>query len=79
MANPRGRPPLDCTVTQIHLTLSLHEGRDDDVLIFFSDIPARKRAIAVLAALRAGGIIFNTVKNESKDDFEEDLDDFLFG
>ena len=50
----RGRPKLDCKVHQIRFTLSLREGEDDDLIFFFSDIPERRRAAALKAALRAG-------------------------
>lgn len=48
------RPPLDVTVHQIRITLSLHEGDDDDLIAFLSDLPFRGRSAAVKEMLRKG-------------------------
>jgi uncharacterized protein with von Willebrand factor type A (vWA) domain len=50
------RPRLDCEVYPVKLTLSLREGEDDDLIAFFSRIPPRGRAKAVVTALRQGGV-----------------------
>lgn len=52
----RGRPALGVSVVQIHLTLCLHAGQDDDLIWYFSHLPLRRRAAAVKSALRTGGI-----------------------
>lgn len=51
-----GRPPLAVVVQRIQLTLSLREGEDDDLIAFFAHHPPRKRAQAVVVALRQGGV-----------------------
>jgi hypothetical protein len=48
----QGRPRLEMRVHTFHLTLSLREGEDDDVIAFFARQPARGRARALKAALR---------------------------
>jgi hypothetical protein len=78
MANLRGRPPLTCNVMQIRLTLSLREDRDQDLILFFRDIPERKRALAVKVALRSGGVMIEP-EGESVDDDVDSFDNFLFG
>lgn len=46
--NGPGRPRLETPVHTFHITLSLREGEDDDVIAFFARQPAR----ALKAALR---------------------------
>lgn len=48
------RPPLDVTVHQIRITLSLREVDDDDLIAFLSDLPFRGRSVAVKEMLRKG-------------------------
>lgn len=49
--NGPGRPRLEMPVHTWHITLSLREGEDDDVIAFFARQPARGRARALKAAL----------------------------
>jgi hypothetical protein len=51
-----GRPMLEMAVQRIQITLSLREGEDDDLIAFFAHHPPRKRAQAVVVALRQGGV-----------------------
>ena len=64
----RGRPKAvtenwDC---QIHLRL--HVGEDDDLIGFLSAIPMGRRALALKAALRSGGLQTAGFADESLDD-----------
>jgi hypothetical protein len=45
--------------------MRLHPGVDDDLITFFAQIPARRRAQAVKAALRAGGMAAYAVAEEA--------------
>ncbi|MBN1936838.1 MAG: hypothetical protein JW934_19410 [Anaerolineae bacterium] len=38
------------------IKLRLHPGEDDDLIAFFEAVPPRRRAQAVLVALRSGGL-----------------------
>ncbi len=74
----RGRPVFtgqnwDC---QVHLRLRV--GEDDDLITFLRQIPVRRRASAIKAALRSGGMSLNQVANDnSEDELLSSLDDFL--
>ena len=52
----RGRPPLERDVIRVQIKLSLHVGRDDDLIEFFESLPSGTRATAVMAAMRSGNI-----------------------
>ena len=75
----RGRPKLDCKVHQIRFTLSLREGEDDDLLFFFSDIPERRRAAALKAALRAGGVSLKAGSVPTIDGLDLTIQGLVFG
>jgi hypothetical protein len=75
----RGRPRLTCHVRQIRFTLSLREGEDDDLLLFFADIPERRRAAALKAALRAGGISLKAGSVPITDDLDLTIQGLVFG
>lgn len=75
----RGRPVLPGTVTQVHLTLILRTGRDDDLLQFFGSLPARRRVAAVKSALRAGGMVLSTSTETGDAELDEDFSDLVFG
>jgi len=79
MGSKRGRPKLDCKVHQIRFTLSLREGEDDDLLLFFADIPERRRAGALKNALRAGGISLNNGFAPDSDDLDLTIQGLVFG
>ena len=79
VGSKRGRPKLDCKVHQIRFTLSLREGEDDDLLLFFSDIPERRRAAALKAALRAGGVSLKTGYVPFSDDLDLTIHGLVFG
>jgi len=79
VGSKRGRPKLDCKVYQIRFTLSLREGEDDDLLFFFSDIPERRRAAALKAALRAGGVSLKTGSVPTSDDLDLTIQGLVFG
>ncbi|MHB8135984.1 MAG: hypothetical protein ACYDH1_17375 [Anaerolineaceae bacterium] len=74
----RGRPKLDCKVHQIRFTLSLREGEDDDLLFYFSDIPEWRRAAALKATLRAGGISLKAGSVPITDDLDLTIQGLVF-
>ena len=76
----RGRPCLAATVHTIHITLSLREGVDDDLIAFFAQHLPRKRAQAVITALRQGGVREEMIVGLAFDEAEliAALDDLLF-
>lgn len=74
----RGRPPSGSPTRSFHIHLRLREGEDDDLIAFLEGMPARKRAVALKAALRAGGMQAPGMPDASdEDDLAEALDDFL--
>ena len=79
VGSKRGRPKLECKVCQIRFTLSLREGEDDDLLFFFSDIPERRRAVALKAALRAGGVSLKAGSVPTMDDLDLTIQGLVFG
>jgi len=79
VGSKRGRPKLNCKVYQIRFTLSLREGEDDDLLFFFSDIPERRRAAALKAALRAGGVSQKAGFVPITDDLDVTIQGLVFG
>lgn len=79
MPGRRGRPPLQCQVFSIHVTLNLRDGEDADLLCFFTSIPPRRRAAALKAALRAGGMTASAVDSALDDELSEAVANLLFG
>lgn len=74
----RGRPisavpTWDC---QIHLRLRV--GEEDDLIAFLRNLPPRRRAAALKAALRTGGMGLGPLEaDNSEDELLATLDDFL--
>lgn len=79
MPGRRGRPPLQCQVFTIHITLNLREGEDDDLLRFFTNLPPRRRAAALKSALRAGGIAVPADAVALEDELSNAAASLLFG
>jgi hypothetical protein len=50
---------------ECHIHLRLRVGDDDDLIAFLSNLPPRKRASALKAALRTGGSIHSLVNDDS--------------
>jgi hypothetical protein len=75
-----GRPMLEMAVQRIQITLSLREGEDDDLIAFFAHHPPRKRARAVVVALRQGGVAMTGGVTPVIDEVElaAMLDDLIF-
>jgi len=75
---PRGPKPQEFVAWETHIHLRLRVGEDDDIIAFFNDLPNRKRASALKAALRAGGM---QAPHETNSDLENELisaaNDFL--
>lgn len=78
MPGHRGRPPLQCRVISLHVTLNLRAGEDDDLLHFFSTLPPRRRAAALKAALRAGGMTVTTAKSNQDAELADAAASLLF-
>ena len=56
----------------------LRVGEDDDLIAFLGQIPPRRRASAIKAALRSGGMSLNQAEVDNPDDeLLSALDDFL--
>ncbi|MBX3058275.1 MAG: hypothetical protein KF770_17570 [Anaerolineae bacterium] len=50
------RPHLDYEPVMINVKLTLHPEHDADLIAWFGQVPGRSRAMAVIAALRTGGV-----------------------
>lgn len=61
----------------IRAVLTLREGEDDDLIQVFQNVPARKRAAFIKAAMRSGGLIVNLDDLPDDNDLAESLDNFL--
>jgi len=79
MTGQRGRPPLQCQVFTIHITLNLRDGEDNDLLQFFANLPPRRRAAALKAALRTGGMADQVEVAALDDELTEAASNLLFG
>ena len=79
MSGRRGRPPLQCQVLTIHITLNLREGEDDDLLHFFTHLPPRWRAAALKSTLRAGGMAVTAGDAAQDDELSDAAANLLFG
>ncbi len=78
--NKGGRPPLKIKRYHQQIYLTLHEGRDDDLIEWFKSIAKGRVAKQVKIALRQGGIM--RPKKEAKEikDYEALMpDDLLAG
>lgn len=53
---PTGRPPLAEPSVRVQVTLYLHPGADDELIAWFAGLPTGRRALALKAALLAGGL-----------------------
>lgn len=59
------------------LTLREGEGEDDDLIKVFQNVPARKRASFIKAAMRSGGLEVKLDDLPDDSDLAESLDNFL--
>ena len=74
----RGRPPATSSTWECHIHLRLRDGEDNDLIAFLQSLPSRKRASAVKAALRNGGMgQTGSLDDIPDDELFESLDDFL--
>jgi len=74
----RGRPVSTAPTWECHLHLRLRVGEDDDLISFLSGLPPRRRASALKAVLRTGGMGSHLVETDDSDDeFLAAIDDFL--
>ena len=64
----RGRPKASTENWECQIHLRLRVGEDDDLIEFLSALPDRRRAQAIKAALRSGGMHLATIADESLDD-----------
>ena len=73
-----GRPISTAPAVECHIHLRLRVGEDDDLIAFLNTLPARRRASAIKAALRTGGMGFGLTNDDSSDDeLISAIDDFL--
>lgn len=79
MKAPRGRPKLECRVTQVRVTLSLREGEDDDLLFFFTNIPNGRRAAMLKCALRTGQVHLGSASMPQEDDLDLTIEGLVYG
>ena len=80
--NQGGRPTLaelDIERVLIRISLTLHEGEDDDLISWFDSIPDRKRAQSVKVALRQGGMTSQDQQEEFEEFISDELLDDLLG
>jgi hypothetical protein len=74
----RGRPASTAPAWECHIHLRLRAGEDDDLIAFLSNLPPRRRALALKVALRSGGMQTGQTRNDSLDDeLAAAADDFL--
>ena len=74
----RGRPASTTPAWECHIHLRLRAGEDDDLIAFLSNLPPRRRALALKVALRSGGMQTGQMRDESLDDeLAAAADDFL--
>lgn len=74
----RGRPSFEGQTWDCQAHLRLRVGEDDDLIAFLRQIPPRRRASAIKAALRSGGMSLSQADVDYPDDeLLSALDDFL--
>jgi hypothetical protein len=74
----RGRPVATSPIWECHIHLRLRVGEDDDLIGFLSNLPLRRRASSLKAALRTGGMSLGPLNDDSSDDeLLAVIDDFL--
>jgi hypothetical protein len=73
-----GRPVSTRQAWECHIHLRLRVGEDDDLIAFLSNLPPRRRASALKAAIRTGGMGLGLAEaDRSEDELLATLDDFL--
>ena len=74
----RGRPVSASPVWDCQVHLRLRVGEDDDLIAFLRNLPPRRRATALKAALRTGGMSLVPMADDSSDaELFAAIDDFL--
>ena len=74
----RGRPRLLTQAVVLNLKLRLRPGVDDDLIVFFGQVPPRHRAGAAKAAMRSGNLGAAALTDLPADEAVADaLDDLL--
>ena len=74
----RGRPVSTTPVVECHIHLRLRQGEDDDLIQFLAALPNGRRAQALKAALRSGGMQTGPLVVDTVDDeLLASIDDFL--
>ena len=72
-----GRPRSTTLAVVIRTVLTLREGEDDDLIAVFQNVPARKRAAFIKAAMRSGGLQVNVDDLPDDSELADSLDSFL--
>jgi hypothetical protein len=74
----RGRPVSTSALWEFHVHLRLRVGEEDDLIVFLSNLPKGRRALALKTALRSGGLqVVAADPVDSDDELFSSLDDFL--
>ena len=72
-----GRPRANTLAILIRASITLREGEDDDLIAVFQNVPARKRASFIKAAMRSGGLQVNMEDLPDDSELADSLDGFL--
>ena len=72
-----GRPRSTSLALVIRAVLTLREGEDDDLIAVFQNVPARKRASFIKAAMRSGSLQVDMAGLPDDSELAESLDSFL--
>ena len=73
-----GRKQLPKRTMLIRAPLTLRAGEDDDLILAFQAVPARKRAAFIKAAMRSGSFQSLSLDDlPSDEDLEQSIADFL--
>ena len=74
----RGRPVTTLQAWDCQIHLRLRVGEDDDLIAFLRNLPPRRRASALKAALRTGGLSLGAVTDDNSEaELLAAIDDFL--
>lgn len=73
----KGRPRATTMTVLIRTVLTLREGEDDDLIAAFRQVPPRKRASFIKAAMRSGGLQVDLSGLPDDEELADSLEQFL--
>lgn len=73
-----GRKALPFRPRIYRIVLSLHPGRDDDLIAYLEAIPQRGLPAAIITAMRGGNLTSTLHDDLADDELEEGLDALMF-